>query len=88
MEPLLLPDALAVIDRHYNSLIPYRADRPNLYAVRDGAHLSLRYVDFTATRLVLRPLSIAFPVDLIEIDPEASPGEYIAGRVVMTVNEV
>ncbi len=88
MEPLLLPDALAVIDRHYNSLIPYRANRPNLYAVRDGAHLSLRYVDFMATRLVLRPLSFAFPVDLIEISDEASPGEYIAGRVVLTINEI
>lgn len=40
MEPLLLPDALAVIDRHYNSLISYRAVRPNLYAIRDGARLT------------------------------------------------
>lgn len=88
MEPLILPDSLAVIDRHYNSLIPYRANRPNLYAVRDGGRLSLRYVDFMASRLVLRPLSIAFPADLIEIGPETSLGEYIAGRVVLTVNEV
>jgi hypothetical protein len=88
MEPLLFPDALAVIDRHYNSLIPYYANRPNLYAVRDGEHLSLRYVDFMATRLVLRPVSIAFPIDLIEIGPEASPGEYIAGRVAMTFNKI
>jgi hypothetical protein len=88
MEPLLLPDTLAVIDRHYNSLIPYRANRPNLYAVRAGAHLLLRYVDFAAAQLVLRPLSLAFPVDLIEIGPETLPGEYIAGRVVLTVNEV
>ncbi len=48
----------------------------------------LRYVDFMATRLVLRPLSFAFPVDLIEISDEASPGEYIAGRVVLTINEI
>jgi len=88
MEPLLFPDTLAVIDRHYNSLIPYRVNRLNLYAVRDGAHLSLRYVDFSTARLVLRPLSIAFPIDLIEIGPEAVPGEFIAGRVVLTVNEV
>jgi hypothetical protein len=88
MEPLLLPDALAVIDRHYNSLIPYRANRPNLYAIRDGAHLSFRYLDFVAARLVLRPLSNAFPVDLIKIGPETSPGEYIAGRVVLTINEI
>jgi len=87
MEPLLLPNALAVVDRHYNSLVPYRANRPNLYAVRNGAHLSLRYVDFDAMRLVLRPLSVAYPVDLIEVGPEKSLGEYIAGRVVLIVNE-
>lgn len=88
MEPLLMPDALAVIDRHYNSLMPYRASRPNLYAVRDGARLSLRYADFAVNRLVVRPLTMAFPVGLIEIGPEASPGEFIAGRVVLIINEV
>lgn len=48
----------------------------------------LRYADLVATRLVLRPLSLAFPVDLIEIGPEASLGELIAGRVVLTINEL
>ena len=33
--------------------------------------------------LVLRPLNLGFPVDLIEIGPDASPGEFIAGRVVL-----
>lgn len=88
MDPVLLPEALAVIDRHYNSLIPYRGARPNLYAVRNGARLSLRYADYVATSLVLRPLSMAFPVDLIEIGPETSLGEFIAGRVVLTINEL
>jgi hypothetical protein len=88
MDPLLLPNALAVIDRHYNSLIPYRDERSNLYAVRDGAHLTLRYVDYVSMRLVLRPLSHVFPVDLIEIGPDTSPGELIAGRVVLTINEL
>jgi hypothetical protein len=66
MEPLVLPEAIALIDRHYNSLMPYRPNRPNLYAVRHGSHLTLRYVDFLSNRLVLRPHNIAFPVDLIE----------------------
>ena len=88
MDPLLYPDALAVIDRHYNSLAPYRAGRPNLYAIRNGAHLTLRYADSASARLVLRPLNMGFPVDLIEIGPEASSGEFIAGRVVLTINEL
>jgi hypothetical protein len=88
MDPLLLPDALAVIDRHYNSMTLYRAGRPSIFAVRNGAHLTLRYLEYASTRLVLRPLNIGFPVDLIEISPEASPSEFIAGRVVLTINQL
>jgi len=88
MEPLLYPDALAVIDRHYNALVAYRAGRSNLYAVRAGAHLTLRYVDFAEERLVLRPLNMSFPVDLVEIGRDVSPGEFIAGRVCLTINEL
>lgn len=88
MDPLLHANAIAVIDRHYNSLVAYRPTKSNLFAVRDGAHLTLRYADYVAARLVLRPLNIAFPVDMIEIGPEESPGEYIAGRVAILMNEV
>ena len=59
----MLPDAIALIDPHYNSLLPYRPNRPDLYAVRQGAHLTLRYVEFLSGRLVLRPYNIAFPVE-------------------------
>jgi hypothetical protein len=87
MEPLVLPEAIALLDRHYTSMAPYRPNRANLYAVRHGAHLTLRYVDYGANRLVLRPHNIAFPVDLIEIDPGESPGDLIAGRVAQILNE-
>ena len=87
MEPLLLPDAIALLDRHYTALTPYRTDRPNLYAVRQGSHLTLRYAEFLANRLVLRPLNIAFPVELIEIDPGESPADLVAGRVALILNE-
>jgi transcriptional regulator with XRE-family HTH domain len=87
MEPLVLPDALALIDRHYNSLMPYRPNRPNLYAVRRGSQLVLRYVDFVAGRLVLRPHSIAFPVELVEVSTNESPGDLIAGRIALLLNE-
>jgi hypothetical protein len=87
MEPLVLPEAIALLDRHYTSLTPYRPNRPNLYAVRHGAHLTLRYANFTVNRLVLRPHSVVFPVDLIEIDPGESPSDLIAGRVAHVLNE-
>jgi transcriptional regulator with XRE-family HTH domain len=88
MEPLVLPDAIALIDRHYNSLLPYRSNRPNLYAVRQGAHLTLRYVEFLSGRLVLRPYNIAFPVELIEPDPNESPNNLLVGRIVLILNEL
>jgi hypothetical protein len=87
MEPLLLPEAVTLIDRHYNSLMPYRPNRPNLYAVRNGARLTLRYVDFLSNRLVLRPHNIAFPVDLIEVDPGEAPSDLIMGRICLILNE-
>jgi hypothetical protein len=87
MEPLLLADAIVLIDRHYTSLMPYRSDRPNLYAVRNGSHLTLRYVELVTGRLVLRPHNIAYPVDLIDVDPGGSLTEMIAGRVALIVNQ-
>jgi transcriptional regulator with XRE-family HTH domain len=87
MEPLVLPEAVTLIDRHYNSLMPYRPNRPNLYAVRSGSRLTLRYVDYVANRLVLRPHNIAFPVDLLEVDPGKPPSELIAGRIALILNE-
>lgn len=88
MEPLVQPDAVVLLDRHYNSLHPYRPNRPTVYAVRHGAHLRLRYVDFVQNRLVLRPANFVFPVDLVEIAPGEAPGDLIAGRVALILNEV
>ena len=87
MEPLVLPNALVLLDRHYNSLLSHRANRPNLYAVRHDAQLKLRYVDFQLNRLVLRPHSIAFPVELIEVGANEAPNDLIAGRVALILNE-
>ena len=88
MEPLVLPEAIVLIDRHYNSLLPYRPNRPNLYAVRHLSRLTLRYVDFLANRLVLRPLSIAYPVELVEVGPGEAPNDLLAGRIALILNEL
>jgi len=88
MEPLVLPDAIVLIDRHYTSLQAYRPKRPNLYAVRNGSQLTLRYVEFLSWRLILRPLNMAFPVELIDVEPGESPGDLLAGRVVLILNEL
>jgi hypothetical protein len=87
MDPLVQPDATVLIDRHYNSLLPYRPNRPNLYAVRQDSHLKLCYAGFLSSRLVLRPESNAFPVELIEVDPGDSPNDLLVGRIVLILNE-
>jgi hypothetical protein len=88
MESLLLPDALALIDRHYTALVPCRPNRPNLYAVRNEGRLTLRYVESLARRLVLRPHSLNFPVELIEPDPDEAPSDLIVGRVALIQSEL
>jgi hypothetical protein len=88
MAPVLAVGALAVIDRHWNSLAPYRANQPNLYAVRSGSMLMLRYVDFDEHHLILRPFLREFPVQLIGLKEGESPADYIVGRICTVVAEV
>ena len=48
----------------------------------------LRYAEYGEMRLAFRALDIFTPLELIEIEPERSPGEFIAGRVALILNEV
>jgi transcriptional regulator with XRE-family HTH domain len=87
MSPLIQPHALVVLDRHYNSLLRYRPERSNLYAVRHDAHLIVRYADYRANRLVLRPHNLHFPVELAEVAGDHAPGEFIVGRAIATLDQ-
>jgi len=88
MDPLLYEGAIAVLDRHYTSRVSCHPPRSNLYAVRDGLRIALRYIDFLGTHLVTRPLNIELSTKLVEIASNANPGAYIAGRVILILNEV
>ena len=74
--------------RNYNSLAPYRAHQSTLYAVRCGAALLLRFVDFDEGRLILRPYSRDFPVQLIPLATHETPADYIVGRVCLVFSEL
>jgi hypothetical protein len=87
MDPVVQPDAIALLDRHYNSLAQYRPTRANVYALRNDTRLKLRYADFLLSRLVLRPHNRAFPVELSEMEPGESPCDLIIGRVILILNE-
>jgi hypothetical protein len=88
MDPMIAADAIVVIDRHYNSPAPYRAQQRTLYAVRSGSGLMLRFLEFDDARLVLRPLSLEFPVQVIAVGENESPGDYVVGRVSLIFSEV
>jgi hypothetical protein len=88
MAPMISAGATLVLDRHYNSLAPYRSHQRTLYAVRGGGGLVLRFVDFDEGRLMLRPLSLHFPVELVAVGAEQTPGDYIVGRVCVVVSEL
>ena len=81
MEPALFPNEIVILDRHYTSLVPHLPPRPNIYAVRIDNAMLFRYVSFEANRLVLRPFSLDFPVQLVEVEPQVSPNDLIIGRV-------
>ncbi len=81
MYPRLLPGATVLIDRHYNSLKPYRKGESNMYAVnRDGA-CAVKYVEVAGNHLVLRPHNTAYPVEVMAMERGKKAHDYLIGRV-------
>jgi SOS-response transcriptional repressor LexA len=81
MYPRLLPGATVLIDRHYNSLKPYRRGERSMYAVRKNGGCTIKYVELSGNNLVLRPENPSYPVDLISIDEGKTFADYIVGRI-------
>ncbi len=81
MYPRLLPGATLLIDRHYNSLKPYRRNERNLYAVRAEGGTTVKYVETAGQNLVLRPHNEAYPVGVLPIEEGKTFADYIVGRV-------
>ena len=80
MSPRLRPGALLLIDRHYNSLKPYRKHEFNMYAVLKNDTCVVRYVESSPDRLVLRPHNRFSPVETIPLAGK-SPADYLLGRI-------
>lgn len=85
MQPVLPPDTIAVIDRHYNSPVSYHPPHPSIFGVRVGNALQLRIAEFQNNRLVLRPIELNHPVQLLSLGPHEIPSDIIIGRVCLTV---
>jgi transcriptional regulator with XRE-family HTH domain len=85
MQPLLPPDTIAVIDRHYNSPVPYEPPQPSAFAVRVGNALQIRLAEFENNRLILRPVELDYPIQLLALGPHEMPSDLIVGRVCLII---
>jgi len=81
MYPRLLPGATVLIDRHYNSLKPYRKGESNMYAVSKDGTCTIKYVESASGHLVLRPHNQSYPVEVMAIESDKHEGDYLVGRV-------
>ena len=77
----LSPSATLLLDRHYNSLTPYRKGEFNLYAVLKNDTCTVRYVEVAGNRLTLRPHNASSPIESMAIAENKPPADYLVGRV-------
>lgn len=87
MEPILRQHFIVVIDRHYNSLAPYRSQPPTVFAVRGSDALHLCFLEFEADRLIVRPRNQQIPLLLIVLGANEQPADRIVGRVCYVLSE-
>jgi peptidase S24-like protein len=81
MHPRLQPGAILLIDRHYNSLQPYRRGELNMYAIHVNDALRVRYVEMAGDNLVLRPHNQSYSVEVVPLVEGSSAADYLVGRV-------
>lgn len=70
--------ATLLVDRHWVSLAPYRAGRRNIFVVKRGSGILVRYAELADESLLLQPRDSAFPAAIV-----AAPSltEVLVGRV-------
>jgi hypothetical protein len=81
MYPRLLPGACVLIDRHYNSTLPYRRGERNIYSIVDNGTCFLRYLELSASHLILRAENPTYPPHTVPLVDGTSPSDHIVGRI-------
>lgn len=81
MWPRLAPGSTLLVDRHYNSLRPYRKNERNLYAVRKSEGCTVKYVELDASLLILRPHNPDYPIEVLPLEEGQTYSDLIVGRV-------
>jgi transcriptional regulator with XRE-family HTH domain len=87
MEPMVEAGAVLLLDRHYTSFKPWREGRPNLYAARLGSQLLIRYAQYQADRVVLRPYRAQAEAHVVEVGVGETASDVLVGRVVRGVTD-
>ncbi len=86
MEPVVKPDGVVLIDRHYTSFHTYREDEENLYAARVGSQLVVRYAQFQGERVVLRAYQPKVRAEVLQPKPGEPANDLLVGRVALGIN--
>jgi hypothetical protein len=82
MAPYISPGAILLIDRHYNSLRPYRRRHSNVYAVHEAGWVLIRYIEPQDGTLLLRPQSQQSSLILLGTGSDgSSAADQIIGRI-------
>src|SRR5258708_2026223 len=81
MYPRLVPGATLLLDRHYNSLTPYRKGEFNMYAVLKNDNCTVKYAEVAGSHLILRPHNQSSPIEVVLMDDGKSAGDYLFARV-------
>lgn len=82
MYPRVLRNGILLVDRHYNSVRPYRRGWTDMHVVlkKEGSIL-VREVELHGQQLILRPQRREEALQFIKIRPRQSYGEFLLGRV-------
>lgn len=65
-----------LVDRHYESLEPYRSGKRNIYAISSKSGILARYAERTQSEIILQPREPTLPAILLDADETG-----IVGRI-------
>ena len=88
MHPRLEPGAIVLLDRHYNTLEPYRRGELNMYAVHTHDTLRIRYVESAGDTFVLRPHNQNYSLEVVGLAEGERVSDYLVGRVCFVGMEI
>jgi len=88
MYPRFEKDSVLLVDRYCCSPSGHWGNGPNLYLVRKGEAVMVRWAEMTDDLLCLRPDRGEYPLEFISVDRKNPLTSCIVGRVVHIVTEL